>query len=262
MRMAPARAVASATRRPPCWPSGRRTTRALRRPSWPVRSWRAGRGGRRRAVDRRGRGRRRAVDGRPTTGHPRATGDRDARRRPRPAGSRLRWPARIDGRVDRSDADPGSRGGRQRRIGRHAASPSAAPSGDAIASHDPSSVPTSTDRATPDSTTTTDGATPEPPAATATPAGRSGPTPPPTATPAPTPAPTPRADAQADAHTRPDAELQGGPESRRIDRHRGAHRLDRGRVHGRAPAGEGPQLVVSSRRRIRRRARVSRRRAA
>lgn len=75
-------------------------------------------------------------------------------------------------------------------------SPSAAPSGDAIASDHASSTPTSTDRtrggtATPDGTPTTDGSSPEPPAATATPAGRSGPTPPPTATPAPTPVPTP-----------------------------------------------------------------------
>ena len=61
-------------------------------------------------------------------------------------------------------------------------SPSAGPSGDAIASEAPSGVP--------DSPVAPDGSTPEPPAAT--PDGRSGPTPPPTATPAPTPVPTPR----------------------------------------------------------------------
>ena len=69
-------------------------------------------------------------------------------------------------------------------------SPASAPSGDAIASQAPSTVPTST-ASGPEVTAAPDGSTPEPLAVTPTSTPIATPTPPPTATPAPTPCPRP-----------------------------------------------------------------------
>ena len=92
----------------------------------------------------------------------------------------------------RSDADPGRRGGRQRRIGRHGLTVGGAvrrcdrvPEAELGADID---RPRDAGRHGDDRRRQPGTA---PATATATPAGRSGPTPPPTATPAPTPVPTP-----------------------------------------------------------------------